>query len=793
MKKILSILMMLTVLAFLLAACTTPTDPASGATSDTDTAETGTGESTPDSESSAETDALTQEESEPESETLPETEPSSGAESVADTAPESQPTPTETETDGNTNPHTYTAFTPSEKALFSESFGEVIPFLPNDEYYVEEYTYEDEVGINFYTCGNTEAEFEAYLEAYAAYTLINTYEDEDEDTWYTYQKEDYYVDLAGYVWDGVYCVDVYVYVLTESGGESNTHIYTAFTSSEKSLFTSEFGEVIPFLPNDEYYVEEYTYEDEVGINFYTYGNTEAEFEAYLEAYAAYTLINTYEDEDEDTWYTYQKGDYYVDLAGYVWDGVYCVDVYVYVLTESGGGDTGGGDSGGDENVDLLTNSGAGLPVGEGGVYNVDFTDATYVQDVTDQGYYLEGCPTVGSPGVLVVPIEFSDATAQSRGYDISVIENAFLQNGVNDYYSVYDYYYTSSYGQLELDITVLNTWFRPQYASTYYENATMEYYDTEVDIGDQMILDEVLAYLEPLMDLSAFDSDGNGTIDAIVLINTLEIGDDNFHWAYRYWNIYTDSDEEYYVYDGVSANDYVWASYQFLHEGFDSYGNVIYDDADAVSTYTYIHEFGHIIGADDYYDTAGVGSPMGSYDVMDSMQGDHNAYTKFNYGWLTTSRLVTTDTSVTLTLTDFSENGDTIILANNWDPTLGAYQEYYIVVYYRSVGLNGGESGYFAEDGIVVYHINATLIREMYSGELYYDVYYNNTHVSDEYGTSENLIEYVTGNGGDYVYGVGDRLPAVTDDSGSTLPYTFTVDALEDEVATLTFTKLSAA
>ena len=208
-----------------------------------------------------------------------------------------------------------------------------------------------------------------------------------------------------------------------------------------------------------------------------------------------------------------------------------------------------------------------------------------------------------------------------------------------------------------------------------------------------------------------------------------------------------------------------------------------------MNTYTFIHEFGHVLGADDYYDTAYVGAPLDGYDVMDSMAGDHNPYTKFNYGWLTSSRLVVTDSSVTLTLEDFSKTGDTIILANNWDATLGAYQEYYVLAYYTNYGLNGGNYGYFDDEGLVVYHVNASLYIDEYDGETYYDVYNNNTDQSDEYGTFDNLIELVGRSGNDYVYGVGDSLGAVTTDQGTVLKYGFTVDAMTDDALTITFTK----
>ncbi len=707
-----------------------------------------------------------------------------------------------TETPGGsteTTKYTYTDFTMSEKKSFADLFGETLPFISNNEYYLEEYTYDNEKGLNFYTYGNTEAEFEAYLEQFSSYTFDGSEEDEYGDAWYFYSKDNYYVDISYYESDEGYVVDVYAYVLNSSSGDDNTgdnntggstdHLYTDFTEAEKEKFINLFGEVIPFIPNSEYAVDDYYGEGEYGLGYYTFGNTESEFENYLEAFSSYTYDGTYEDDYGDTWYMYSAESYMVDISFYYMDDYTVVDVYIYVYGESSGGNEGGGEGSIPDDVDLITNDGIGLPEGSDGVYDVDFTASENVKDVTDQGYYIDGCPTVGRPAVLVIPVEFSDITAASKNYSTAVIAEAFKNNGATDYHSVYDYYYISSYGKLELDITVLDYWFKPSKPSTYYASYTEIIDGQEIEMGDQLIMDEALAYLEDRLDLTLFDSDGNSMIDAVVLINTLDIGEDNFHWAYRYWNFYTSDSGEYFEYDGVSANDYLWASYQFLYETADKNGDVSYDDTDAVNTYTFIHEFGHILGVDDYYDTAGVTEPMGGCDVMDGMAGDHNAFTKFNLGWLTSSRLVVTDSSVTLTLEDFSESGDTIIIANNFDPVLGAYQEYFIVVYYKNTGLNTGAGGYFERDGILVYHINASLYKEEIDGEIYYDIYNNNTDYSDDYGTKNNLIEYVLSQDDTYTYVEGDTLTEARTDSGEELIYSFTVDSLGEESATLTFNK----
>jgi M6 family metalloprotease-like protein len=695
---------------------------------------------------------------------------------------------------GNNQNHLYTSFTASEKDLMKDTVGTTIPFIPNDEYYVEGYTYENEIGVNFYAFGNTQAEFDAYRALFSDYTFDGTDVDEYGDTWYFYSNGDVYVDMTFYYYEGSYVVDVYVYISDENSGsgeggttDPTDRTYTDFTADEKSLMTDIVGLDIPFIPNGEYYVEEYDLEGEYGVNFYAVGNTQAEFDAYRALFSGYTFDGTDVDDYGDTWYFYSKGDVYVDMSFYYYEGVYIVDVYVYVMDENGGS----GEEGGNETPDtLITNNGKGLPESPDGIFEVDFTNGVYVKDVTDQGYYIDGCPTTGSPAILVIPVEFVDVTAQSKGYTVENLQKIFNGTG-NDtvYCSVRDYFFASSYGKLDLDITVLDNWFRPQYNSAYYENATYDYSGYEIAIGDQLVLDEALAYLATVMDLSAFDSDGNGMIDAVVLVYTMDIGEDDFHWAYRYWNVYTDDEGYYFEYDGVSANDYLWASYQFIFEGYDENGEVNYDASNPLNPYTYIHEMSHVLGADDYYDTEYVGSPMGGYDIMDSMSGDHNPYTKFNFGWITASRLIVTDSTVTVSLEAFAKNGDTILLATNWDETLGAYQEYYVIMYYTATGLNAGEGGYFTRDGIVVYHVNSSLYAEEIDGETYYDVYNSNTDPSGEYGTENNLIEFVLTDEGHYTYVAGDTLPELTDDAGNALGYTFTVDSVTDDGATLTFVK----
>ncbi len=724
-------------------------------------------------------------------------------------------------------------FTDVEKQLFQSTIGEVVPFLKAKEYSVDKLRTEEsledllcgDVGdyILYSTIGNSYDEFTGYCEQLKSlgYVQESIFLDS---VYFTpiivLKKGNIFAELSHYTYDGDSIFTAYFWLTGQSiapdtpdtpdtpdvpdtpntpdvpdtpdtpvNPPATSKTYNDFTANEKQLYIELLGEVVPFIPNDDYEVEESYDGDYMGdnIGFYTFGNTEAEFNAYRTAIvnAGYVLDSTDTDDYGDMWYFYSKGDIYFDVSYYYYDGEYVVDTYAYLNPDGNQGGTGGNT---DEDVTIITNNGKGLPTGTNGVYNVNFKSATNVKDVTDQGYYLDGCPTMGNINVLVIPVEFSDATATSKGYTLDKLEKAFNSKDETDgIYSVYEYFKIASYNQLDLTFTIPSSWYRASNASTYYESQTDE---TGALLGDQILLDEALQHYAGVMDLSQFDSDNNDVIDAVVIINTLDVGEDDFHWAYRFWNQYADEDGYYYEYDGVSANDYLWASYQFLHETYDEDGNTEYTATTECNTYTFIHEFSHVLGADDYYDTAYIGSPMDGADMMDSMFGDHNPYTKFNYGWITSSRLVTTDSTVTLTLNDFATTGDTIIIANNWDSTLGAYQEYYVIMYYTENGVNAGdEQGYFAREGVVVYHVNASLYKEIYEGTTYYDVYNTNTDASDEYGTEDNLIELIKSSNDTFTYIAGDTMPTTIDDNGNALKYNFVVDSIDSNTATITFTK----
>ena len=254
--------------------------------------------------------------------------------------------------EGEQDGYLYNAFTTQDKALLERYLGYVIPFAPCDEYYIEGYYEEDdyENGINFYTVGNTAADFEAYRAEFSSYKYIETYRDTDGSYWYVYENDGVLIEIAFYTLDGETYIDVFACRDTESengsgdqggsennnGGSGNgsadsSYKYTDFSASDKALLETYLGYILPFAPCDEYYIEGYYEEDdyENGINFYTVGNTAADFTAYKALFSSYTFLESYEDSYGDTWYAYQKNDLVVDIAFYTYDGETYIDVFAY--------------------------------------------------------------------------------------------------------------------------------------------------------------------------------------------------------------------------------------------------------------------------------------------------------------------------------------------------------------------------------------------------------------------------------------------------------------------------------
>lgn len=529
-----------------------------------------------------------------------------------------------------------------------------------------------------------------------------------------------------------------------------------FTESEANMYNEYFGFVIPYLNNNEYQIED-NYENTFKVSFKTYHNTSSDFSSYNAKFKKqYSTLAEEKDDYDITWYNYTYMNSRIMLSFYSEDSIPTMHVLVFKW-----------DSNNDE---ILKANGVNVSSGTG-YYDLDFSSCSY-SDVAKNN----SCPTTGDVNALVIPVEFSDRLAANLGYKTKDIELAFNSKNSNEleYYSVSEYFYKSSYGKLNLHFDVLDSFIMANHSSTYYQNITNS---TEV------ILDEMLVKLDSSIDYNKYDSNNDGLIDAIILVNTMDIDYNvEMKWAFMTYDLMGSVYDStyFYKYDNVRAYTYFWCPYGFLRENEEGYNN------EKINTYTIIHEFSHILGADDYYDTSylATNTPLLNLDVMDATRGDHNPFTKFYLGFINKSKIVTTNSSVTLSLKDYGKTGDTIILANNFDEKLGIYQEYYVLMYYKNEGLN---DSYFKDNGIVMYHINASLRKYGDFGHTSYKIMNNNTSKYSVDGSYNNLVELVL-NSKNKLYQAGDILDdEIYDDNDIKLKYSFEIQNMNDEEVKIKF------
>lgn len=358
---------------------------------------------------------------------------------------------------------------------------------------------------------------------------------------------------------------------------------------------------------------------------------------------------------------------------------------------------------------------------ENQVYNEETFDQENLQDKIlkeDEGI---GLPSTGDIDVLVIPVQFEGDTITQTQLDR--LNLAF--NGTSEdtgWESVKTFYQKSSYDKLNLsfdftDIVSLKN------NSSYYERK----YNRNEQASD-LILEEALTALDSKYDFSKYDTNGDGYIDAVYIIYSAPVDYDSnnsFYWAYvTYYQ-----DEE--TYDNVNPYYYMFAGFDFMDEDIEatSSTDVVYPIS--INAMTYIHETGHLLGLDDYYDyytNEGSDEGLGGADMMDYNIGDHGAYSKIMLGWMDATIVTSTQT---VSISSLSTKGECILVPLDFNNSY--FSEYLLIDLYSATGLNELESkmegSYLydgAEYGVRIYHVSSQ-IDEPYADKYGSFTKYNNS------------------------------------------------------------------
>ena len=480
-------------------------------------------------------------------------------------------------------------------------------------------------------------------------------------------------------------------------------------------------------------------------------------------------------------------------------------MYISSISINGAGSDDGGIGGGGNGGNSGPNQSNMMPSQS---YNPSTMDKS---DLQDQLMDIEGCiglPSTGTYSCLVVPVQFAGDSITSA--DLAKLNKAF--NGTSadtGWESVASYYQKTSYGQLNLSFDIQNVYSTTKTAS-YYNN-----YSKNIDMGDgysrtqtgaELLLLEVLAKLEKEMDLTKYDYNDDGVIDGVYLIYSAPVDyedESSIFWAYVDYYIAGEKDNQ--TFDGLDVYYYLFAGFDFMDEDADTadgYENMGIIPGLKINAATYIHETGHLLAMDDYYDYyQGEGSDegLGGADMMDYTVGDHNPYTKLMMGWITPTIVTSTQT---IDLSAFVSSGKCILIPLDFNNSY--FCEYLLIDFYSATGLNelhaGQDTSYLydgAAYGVRIYHV-VSWIDNPFSDD-YFSATNNNNSLSDV-----ALIKLLEADGTNYfsdsdgfamdddLWQTGDKLssvfPGYTRTDGKTLNFDIQIVSTNAGGATIAIT-----
>jgi M6 family metalloprotease-like protein len=300
-----------------------------------------------------------------------------------------------------------------------------------------------------------------------------------------------------------------------------------------------------------------------------------------------------------------------------------------------------------------------------------------------------GFPTTGTNNLLMILANFSNTSTSYTQSDFNNYMNQVNYNGTG---SFRDFYFECSYGLLTVNTTVSNWVVLPN---------NHDYYGPQARWGE-FAYDSVEA-ADSSVDYSNFDNDSDGTVDGVAIIHQgpgqEATSNTNDIWSHS-WNLssagYSSAQR---TFDGVLVNAYTTQP-ETGSGGMATIGVMC-------------HEFGHNLGAPDFYDTdygtGGQYNGTGYWDTMasgsyngspsGSKPAHHNGFTKWYYYSWCSPTLISTSSNITMrNSVDYS--------TDFYYYTTTTSNEYFFLENRQQTGFDSGLPGH----GLIIYHVDQDYI-----------------------------------------------------------------------------------
>lgn len=333
-------------------------------------------------------------------------------------------------------------------------------------------------------------------------------------------------------------------------------------------------------------------------------------------------------------------------------------------------------------------------------------------------------PTTGDANLLCILIGFSDmAFTETQAH----FYNLFNQVGYGTYGSVKDFYEENSYGQFHLTVDVAGPYTAANTHAYYGQNGPDP--PGHKDLNVKELVEEAVDFADDDVDFSIYDNDSDGNVDGIYIVyagyNEAEGGGADCIWYHASGITPVNK-------DGVNVSSYSCSAEFKSNTGsnISGIGNIC-------------HEFGHVMGAPDFYDTNyddigdGKFTGLGRWCTMSSgnFNGDrdcpahYNPYIKDHYfGWSGVQYLTFQQEVTLLNSTEYNNH----FYRYNTTTT----DEYFLIENRQQIGFNEE----IPEHGLIVYHVH----KDVGSGAI------NITHPQKFYTVCANAGTEPSANPDDY-------------------------------------------